>query len=754
MTPSFPLFLYAAEGASPAAPRLVPDEHNLRFTTPAVTWDEGLPLGNGIMGALVWGGAAPDNTLKISLDRADLWDLRSIPEFETADYSQAQMRHWRDNGNAEEIARLYDKPYESTGPTKIPAGRLLLSYPGAPAFEASSLDIQSGLANVNLAGGVKVRIFVHARQSVGLVRVTGTESPRIQLVAPLFHGQCEGRAASNSDYGDLPSLGYPAPIETSGSTWMAFTQQGHNGFSFAVYVAWRQVGSHWCAGWTVASSNEGTNVLLVARNRVDKVLKQSWSSEIESHRSWWTAYWEQSSLVLPNKVLEKQWYLGQYKFGAASRRGAPPLSLQGPWTADDGKLPPWKGDYHHDLNTELSYWPCYSANHLEEGLCYLDWLWDARQNNIDWTQRWWKAPGLNLPGVTDLKGNAMGGWPQYSFSATTGCWVAQHFYLHWRYSRDREFLHDRAYPYLKEIATFIEAVTAEKGVNDLRTLALSSSPETNDNRLEAWFPGITNYDLSLIRNLLGKAAELADELNLSVESAHWKSVLREMPELALAPDGALLVAEGFPLKESHRHFSWLMAIHPLGLISWNDGGPARRTIAASLADLKVHGPDWWCGFSYAWLANLQAKARDGAGAEKTLDIFCAAFTLRNSFHVNGDQSGQGYSKYTYRPFTLEGNFAAAAGIQEMLLQSNDGVVRIFPAIPQTWQDVSFHSLRAEGAFLVSAERRSGLVTRLRIVAEKGGVCTFESPFSGRELQLRLEVGQDVEFTSDPSGART
>ena len=90
---------------------------------------------------------------------------------------------------------------------------------------------------------------------------------------------------------------------------------------------------------------------------------------------------------MPNAVIEKQWYLDTYKFGAASRAGAPPITLQGPWTADDGKLPPWKGDYHHDLNTELSYWPCYSGNRLEEGRNFLDWLWDTRAACRDWTRR-------------------------------------------------------------------------------------------------------------------------------------------------------------------------------------------------------------------------------------------------------------------------------------------------------------------------------------------------------------------------------
>lgn len=201
------------------------------------------------------------------------------------------------------------------------------------------------------------------------------------------------------------------------------------------------------------------------------------------------------------------------------------------------------------------------------------------------------------------------------------------------------------------------------------------------------------------------------------------------------------MAKDYPLKESHRHFSHLMAIHPLGLIDPEDGSAARRTIVASLADLDRLGTAWWCGYSFAWLASMAARARDGEKAANALEIFAAAFTLRNSFHSNGDQSGKGYSKFTYRPFTLEGNFAAAAGLQEMLLQSHRGTMRIFPAIPASWKDLSFTSLRAQGAFLVSAERVAGVVTRVEIVAEAGGQCRLVSPFDGKEVSFPLRKGE-------------
>jgi len=229
-------------------------------------------------------------------------------------------------------------------------------------------------------------------------------------------------------------------------------------------------------------------------------------------------------------------------------------------------------------------------------------------------------------------------------------------------------------------------------------------------------------------------------------------VLAELPELSIASDGRLLVAKDYPLPASHRHFSHLMAIHPLGLIDPGDGAPAVRTIQASLSELDRLGSSWWTGYSFAWLGNLAARARDGQKAEQALELFSTAFTLRNSFHCNGDQSGKGYSKFTYRPFTLEGNFAAAEGIQEMLLQSHRGRVVIFPAIPSSWQDASFTTLRAEGAFLVSAKRTAGKTVLVEILSEKGGVCRLISPFSGKEISINMKPGERVALEADPGNS--
>ena len=142
---------------------------------------------------------------------------------------------------------------------------------------------------------------------------------------------------------------------------------------------------------------------------------------------------------------------------------------------------------------------------------------------------------------------------------------------------------------------------------------------------------------------------------------------------------------------------------------------------------------------------MRARTFDGEGAAEALRIFASAFCLPNSFHVNGDQSGKGYTNATYRPFTLEGNFAFAAAVQEMLIQSHSDVIRIFPAIPESWEQLSFQRLRAQGAFVVSAEMKNKQVDRVKIISEKGGVLRMVNPFASDTFRssVAYELKNDI-----------
>lgn len=713
--------------------------HDLVFDKLATTWDEAIPLGNATLGALIW---QKDGRLRFSLDRSDIWDMRPMKGLHRKEFSYQWIKEQVDKNNYKPVQEYFDEPYDKQpAPSKIPAGALEFNIPPEVGVKSVRLILSNALSEILWTNGMKLQTFIHATQPVGWFRFENVPLDIIpRLVAPPYEADIKEGGEVNSVVGDdLVRLGYKQGAVQTGDNSITYRQEGWGGFQYEIYVQWKKINATTIEGaWSISSHYPGKSDEEPATQTVKNSVRKGWAAARKEHINWWKSFWSKSAIQIPDERLEKQWYLEQYKFGATARRGAPPISLQAVWTADNGRIPPWKGDYHHDLNTQLSYWPAYSGNHMEEALGYLDHLDEHKENYKRYTKLFFGKEGLAVPGVTTLDGTEMGGWVQYSLSPTVSSWLAHHYYLQWKYSADQIFLKDRAYPWLKDVCTFLENLTFidEHG---FRKLPMSSSPEINDNRISAWFHQNTNYDLALMKFSFSAAAEMAQALGLEDESAHWKKILSQFGDYALSDNHELKFAPDLPYNVSHRHFSHMMAIHPLGLIRWEDGEPAQQIIKNTIELLKKVGPDYWCGYSYSWLGNIQARAKNGEGAAEALQIFAKAFCLPNSFHVNGDQTKSGFSKLTYRPFTLEGNFAFAAGIQEMLLQSYAGFIEIMPAVPESWQDISFRKLRAEGAFLVDAKKEHGKVTEVKIVSEIGGKTKLKLPFEKWKIQKREGV---------------
>ena len=715
-------------------PEIEPSGHDLVFSELASTWDEGIPLGNGMLGALIW---KKGENLRISLDRADLWDLRPMENMyrEGVNYSWVYEKWEKDE--YEEVQEMLDRPYlQNAGPSKIPGAALEIPVEEMGPVESVRLFVHMGLCRIEWQNGMSMDVFIDPENPVGWFKISGNTKPLdIKLIPPAYtivQKSSEGNRVSGEQ--DLRRLGYPEGELTEDQGSLDYVQEGWGGFRYRVHCKMEETGENLLGCWSISSQYPDNEPASEASETVDEAWNKGFEAGREDLLFWWDNYWSKSAVKLPDEILEKQWYLEMYKFGAAARKGAPPISLQAVWTADNGLLPPWKGDFHHDLNTQLSYWPAYSGNHLDLEEGFLDWMWKAREEAVKFTRWYYQVEGLNFPGVSTLTGQPMGGWIQYSMGPTVSAWLAQHFYLHWRYSMDETFLEERAYPWFKDVAIFLEQITV-KDDQGIRKLPISSSPEIYNNEREAWFAETTNFDLSLVRFAYSKAAELADELGLAEEGDHWRNILSEWPELIADPETGMMFAHGFPYDESHRHFSHLMGFHPLGLVDWANGIDDQELIKNTLRTLEKYGGDYWTGYSYSWLGNLYARAFEGENAAEALRTFATCFTLPNSFHVNGDQSGTGKSKFTYRPFTLEGNFAFASGIQEMLIQSHTGVIHIFPAIPGSWTDVEFQNLRTEGAFLVTAERAGGMTIKVKIQAEKSGSLSLADPFHGRAFSI-------------------
>jgi len=229
------------------------------------------------------------------------------------------------------------------------------------------------------------------------------------------------------------------------------------------------------------------------------------------------------------------------------------------------------------------------------------------------------------------------------------------------------------------------------------------------------------------------------ECGKTTESKKWADAALALGDFHTKAVGTLMLDTNYELSTSHRHLSNIIGIYPFNLINTESGKKDQEVIGATLRSWDKLGTRAWVGYSFSWMSCLRARVGDGEAAVKNLDIFVKAFVLRNGFHANGDQTKSGYSGFTYRPFTLEGNFLASQAVHEMLLQSwsatpgepHTGVIRIFPAVPQKWDNVSFSNLRAEGGYMVSGIRKNKSIFMFSITAGKSGKLRIKDNFMGK-----------------------
>ncbi len=706
----------------PVAPGHRPGpEENLRLSAPITTWDEAVPLGNGLLGGLLWGEG---DLLRLSLDRGDLWDERPAPGDPLSRLTYAQIVRWVREGRHAEITRVADaESYDQKHPTKIPAGRLELRLGSGRELTSFELNLATAEGRAELRDGTRVEAFFDATQPLALVRLPGPAVAELRLLPP----------------GSVKQLGYPEPVTGAAGALRWFVQEAAAGLRYCVVVGERREADTTLLAVTVSSTADGPDPLTVARTRIESALAAGYEVRRGPHQAWWEAFWGRSRVRLPDLAIQRHYSLVQYFLGAASRAGAPPMPLQGVWTADAGTLPPWKGDYHHDLNTQMTYMGYQAAGRFEEGRCFLDFLWERRPVFQRFARDFFGTPGANVPGVMTLAGAPLGGWAQYSLAPTASGWLAHLFYLHWRYTADEVFLRDRAYPWCAEVGESLAALLKPDPSGRL-VLPLSSSPEIHDNSPAAWLKPNSNYDLAILRMLYLSLQEMASVLGKATEADRWGGLVSGLGDFHTEVDGTLRLNAEESLRESHRHFSNLMNLYPFNLTTVEGSDRERETIQASLRLYDSLGTRAWCGYSFSWMAALRARVGDAEGAARNLELFVRAFILRNGFHANGDQTRSGLSSFTYRPFTLEGNFLVAAAVHEMLLQSwsprpgagEAGALRLFPAVPARWREVAFEDLRAEGGHRVSARREAGVTTWFRVVAGLGRPLRLRDPFGGRE----------------------
>ncbi|WP_189710279.1 glycosyl hydrolase family 95 catalytic domain-containing protein [Streptomyces phaeofaciens] len=426
------------------------------------------------------------------------------------------------------------------------------------------------------------------------------------------------------------------------------------------------------------------------------------------HLRWWHAFYRKSFVSFPDQRLQSFHWIQLYKVASASRAGGPVMATSGPWLEPT----PWPAVWWN-LNVQLEYWLIHGSNHPE-----LDALATTlRQNQEQLIANVPAAHRADSSGVgrsSDMFADRAVGRPGTGAETGDLTWALHNVWLSYRHSMDESLLRDTIYPVLRRAINYYLHFLTPGGDGRLH-LPSTLSPE-----YPVVPPQDTNYDLALIRWGCRTLIESAERLGVDDElTPRWQEVLAKLAPYPVDANGFMIGADT-PYAVSHRHYSHLLMVYPLYLVNW-DQPENRDLITRSVAHWHaLTGAHR--GYSYTGAASLYAMTGDGDTAISYLRKFFDP-TTRYPCRPN--------THYTEAGPVIETPLSASQSLHDMFCQSWGGVIRVFPAVPTAWADVTLHDFRTQGAFLVSAVREAGATRFVRIRSLAGEPLRLRHGFTGR-----------------------